>query len=162
VIRGRPWLSSNGILTRVVGVLIGRWTSHIFKVTRICNRRFAEYYETGTDCEIEAELHKGVSIMAVLIEDIFPVGVSVEFLDAVTDEMGVDGNLPSGGVMHAHFERDGRAQGVDVWESVEAYDQFVQSTLMPAMGKVAAAKGLDPSKMGEPEVKITEIHRLVR
>jgi hypothetical protein len=49
-----------------------------------------------------------------------------------------------------------------VWESVEAYEQFVQSTLMPAMGKVATARGLDPSKMGEPEVTITEVHRLVR
>ena len=37
-----------------------------------------------------------------------------------------------------------------------------QSTLLPAMVKVAAAKGLDPTKMGEPEVKITEVHRLVR
>jgi len=100
--------------------------------------------------------------MAVLIENVFPVGVTIELLDAVTDEMGVDSNLPPGGVMHAHFERDGRAHGVDVWESVEAYDQFVQSTLMPAMGKAAAAKGLDPSKMGEPEVKLTDIHRLVR
>jgi hypothetical protein len=95
--------------------------------------------------------------MAVLIEDVFPVGLTVELLDAVTDEMGVDGNLPPGGVMNVHFERDGRAHGVDVWESVEAYDQFVQSTLMPAMGKVAAARGLDPSKMGEPEVKVTEV-----
>jgi hypothetical protein len=89
-----------------------------------------------------------MSIMAVLIEDVFPVGVTIELLDAVTDEMGVDGNLPPGGVMHVHFERDGRAYGVDVWDSVEAYDQFVQATLMPAMGKVAAARGLDPSKMG--------------
>jgi hypothetical protein len=32
---------------------------------------------------------------------------------------------------------------------------------MPAMGKVAAARGLDISKMGEPEVTITEVHRLV-
>jgi hypothetical protein len=100
--------------------------------------------------------------MTVLIEDVFPVGVTIELLDAVTDEMGVDGNLPPGGVMHVHFERGGRAHGVDVWDSVEAYDQFVQSTLMPAMGKVVAARGLDPSKVGEPEVTITEIHRLVR
>ena len=100
--------------------------------------------------------------MTVLIEDVFPVGVTIELLDAVTDEMGVDDNLPSGGILHVHFDRDGRAHGVDVWDSVEAYDQFVQSTLMPAMGKVAAARGLDPSKLGEPEVKITQIHRLVR
>jgi hypothetical protein len=60
-----------------------------------------------------------------------------------------------------HFEKGGRAHGVDVFDSVEAYQQFVQSTLMPAMGKVAAARGLDISKMGEPEVTITEVHRLV-
>jgi hypothetical protein len=83
-------------------------------------------------------------------------------LDAVTDEMGVDAKLPPGGIVHAHFEKDGRAHGVDVWESVEAFEQFVQSSLMPAMAKVAAARGFDSSKMGEPEVTITEVHRLVR
>jgi hypothetical protein len=85
--------------------------------------------------------------MAVLIEDVFPVGVTVELLDAVTDEMGVDANLPPGGIVHVHFEKDGRAHGVDVWDSVEAYEQFVESTLMPAMGKVAAGQCLDPSKL---------------
>jgi hypothetical protein len=100
--------------------------------------------------------------MAVLIEDVFPAGVTIELLDAVTDEMGVDAELPPGGIVHVHFERDGRAHGVDLWDSVEAYEQFVQSTLMPAMDKVAAARGLDPSKVGEPEVTITEVHRLVR
>jgi hypothetical protein len=46
--------------------------------------------------------------------------------------------------------------------SVEDFEDFVPSTLMPAMGKVAVARGLDPSKMGGPEVTITEVHRLVR
>ena len=100
--------------------------------------------------------------MAVLIETVFPVGVTNELLDAVTDEMGVDADLPPGGVVHVHFEADGRAHGVDVWDSVEAYRQFVQSTLVPAMGMVAAAMGLDPSKVGAPEEKITEVHRIVR
>jgi hypothetical protein len=105
---------------------------------------------------------KGVLIMAVLSEDALPVGVTIELLDAVTDEMGVDAKLPPGGIVHAHFEKDGRSHGVDVWDSVEACQQFVQSTLMPAMGKVAAVRGLHPSKMGEPEVTIAEVHRLVR
>lgn len=100
--------------------------------------------------------------MTVLIEDVFPAGVTIELLDAVTDEMGVDATLPPGGVVHVHFERDGRAHGVDIWDSVEAYEQFVESTLMPTMGKVAAARGLDPSTLGEPEVIVTEVHRLVR
>ena len=100
--------------------------------------------------------------MTVLIETVFPVGVTNELLDAVTDEMGVDTELPPGGVVHVHFEEDGRAHGVDVWDSVEAYQQFVQSTLVPAMGKVAAARGLNPSNVGAPEEKITEVHRIVR
>jgi len=99
--------------------------------------------------------------MAVLIEDVFPAGVTIELLDAVTDEMGVDAALPPGGIVHVHFEKDSLAHGVDVWDSVEAYEQFVQSTLLPALGKVATARGLDPSKLGEPEVTITEVHRLV-
>jgi hypothetical protein len=58
--------------------------------------------------------------MTVLIEDVFPVGVTIELLDAVTDEMGVDAKLPPGAITHLHFENDGRAHGVDVWDSVEA------------------------------------------
>ncbi len=99
--------------------------------------------------------------MAVLIENVFPVGVTNELLDAVTDEMGVDAELPPGGIIHVQFEKGDRSHGVDVWDSVEAYEPFVQSTLVAAMGKVATARGLDPSKMGEPEVTITEIHRIV-
>ena len=57
--------------------------------------------------------------------------------------------------------RDGRSHGVDVWDSVEAYQQFVHSTLVPAMGKVAGARGLDPSNVGAPEETITEVHRFV-
>jgi len=99
--------------------------------------------------------------MTVLIENVFPAGATIELLDAVTDEMGVDTELPPGGILHVHFERDGHAHGVDVFESAESYQQFVESTLMPAMGKVAAAKGLDISQIGAPETTLTEIHRLV-
>jgi hypothetical protein len=100
--------------------------------------------------------------MAVLIEDVFPAAITIDLLDAVTDDMDVDANLPPGAIMHLHFEKDGRAHGVDVWDSVEAYELFVESTLMPALGKIAAARGIDLSQMGEPEVTVTEIHRLVR
>lgn len=100
--------------------------------------------------------------MAVLIEDVFPVGITIELLDAVTDEAGVDTQRPPGLISHVHFEKDGRAHGVDVFDSVESYQQFVESTLIPAMAKVAAARGLDISNMGEPEVTITEVQRVVQ
>ena len=82
-------------------------------------------------------------------------------LDAVTDEMGVDAKLPPGGIVHVHFEKGGRADGIDLTDSVETHDQVIQSTLLPAMAKVASARCLDPSTMGPPEVTITEVHRLV-
>ena len=82
-------------------------------------------------------------------------------IDAVTDEMDVDTHLPAGGILHVHYEKDGRVHGVDVWESAEALQKFMESTLQPAMGKVAAAHGVDLSQAGEPEMSITEVHRLV-
>jgi hypothetical protein len=89
--------------------------------------------------------------MAVLIEDVFPVGVTIELLDAVTDEMGVDGNLPAGGVMHVHFESDGRAHGVDVWDSVEAYDHFVQSTLSPPWARLLEREASTRRRWANPK-----------
>jgi hypothetical protein len=81
-----------------------------------------------TFCHAVQNYDKGLLVLAVLIEDVFPVGVTIELLDAVTDEMGVGAKLPPGGIVHVHFEKDGRAHGVDVWDSVEAYEQFVKST----------------------------------
>ena len=51
--------------------------------------------------------------------------------------------------------------GVDVWESAETLQEFMESTLQPTMGKVAAAHGIDLSQAGGPEMSITEVHRLV-
>src|ERR1700759_4817372 len=99
--------------------------------------------------------------MTVLIENVFPAGVTVELLDTVTDDMGVDAELPIGAVVHVHFEKGGRAHGIDVWDSVEAYERFLESTPLPAIARAAPAMGLDPAELGQPEVKITEVHRLV-
>ena len=99
--------------------------------------------------------------MAVLVELVFPAAFTIEMIDAVTDEMGVDAQVPAGAIVHVHYEKDGRVHGVDVWESAEALQKFMESTLPPAMGKVAAAHGVDLSQAGEPEMSITEVHRLV-
>ena len=100
--------------------------------------------------------------MAVLIESVFPAAITIEVIDAVTDEMGVDAQLPAGAILHVHYEKDGRVHGVDVWESAEHFQTFAESTLQPTMGKVAAAHGVDLSQAGEPEMTVTEVHRLVR
>jgi hypothetical protein len=100
--------------------------------------------------------------MAVLIEEVFPAAITIDLLDAVTDDVGVDAKLPPGLFMHLHYERDGRSHGIDVWDSLEAYELFATSALTPSIGKIAAARGIDLSQLGEPEVAVTEIHRLVR
>jgi hypothetical protein len=52
-------------------------------------------------------------------------------IDTVTDEMDVDAHLPAGGVLHAHYEKDSRVHGVDVWESAEALQKFMESARPP-------------------------------
>jgi hypothetical protein len=70
--------------------------------------------------------------VAILVELVFPAALTMEVIDAVTDEMDVDTRLPAGGILHLHYEKDGRVHGVDL------------------------------SQAGEPEMSITEVHRLVR
>ena len=100
--------------------------------------------------------------MAILVEQVFPAAVTMQMIDAVTDEMDVDTHLPAGVLVHVHYEKDGRVRGVDVWESAEAFQRFTELTLQPTIGRVAAAQGIDLGQAGEPEVSITEVHRLVR
>jgi hypothetical protein len=101
-------------------------------------------------------------VVAILVENVFPAAITIELIDAVTDEMDVDTHLPAGAILHVHYLKDGRVHGVDVWESAEAFQTFAERTLQPAIGKVAAARGIDLSQAGEPETSITEVHRLVR
>ena len=119
--------------------------------------------EKRTLCHDGENYDDGVSVMAVLIETVFPDGVTNELLDAVTDEMGVDGStLPPGGILHVHFEKAGpfpRRRRVGLSRGVSAV--CPSRRLLPAMGKVATARGLDPSNVGVPEETITEVHRIV-
>jgi hypothetical protein len=99
--------------------------------------------------------------MAIIYQQILPSAVPIDMLDAVTEEMDVDNDPPDGMIVHTHFEKDGRVQVIDVWQSVEQHDKFTESRLMPAMGKVAADRGFDLPQ-NEPEVSLTEVHRVVR
>lgn len=99
--------------------------------------------------------------MAVIMQQTLPPGVPIDMLDAVSDEMGVNDNPPDGMIVHTHFEKDGQVQVFDVWETAEHYRQFAESRLMPAMGKVAAARGFELPQAGL-EPTLIEVHRVVR
>jgi hypothetical protein len=100
--------------------------------------------------------------MAVIMRQAMPAAIPISLVDAVTEEMGVDSSPPAGMLVHTHYEKDGRVHIVDVWESAEQHQEFVESRLLPAMGKVAAAHGVDLAAAGPPDTDITEVHRVVR
>ncbi|MDT7543930.1 MAG: hypothetical protein QOE99_40 [Actinomycetota bacterium] len=100
--------------------------------------------------------------MPMIMKQVMPAGVPLSMLDAVTEEMGVDSNPPAGMLVHTHYEQDGQAHILDVWETAEAHQNFVESRLMPAMAKVAEAQGFDIAAAGPPETVFTEVHRAVR
>jgi hypothetical protein len=99
--------------------------------------------------------------MATILEQVMPEGVSLDMLDEVTDEMGVDGNPPDGMLVHIHFEQDGRVRVVDVWDSREAYEAFLDARLMPAMQAVLRRNGVEEAPP-QPETSMAEIHRVVQ
>jgi hypothetical protein len=99
--------------------------------------------------------------MTVILQQTMPEGTTLELLDEVTREMGVESDPPAGLIVHTHFEQDGRVRVVDVWESQDEYESFRDSTLMPAMQK-AAGQGMDMSQAPQPEQSILNVHGVVK
>jgi hypothetical protein len=84
-------------------------------------------------------------------------------LHQVTEEMGVIDDPPEGLIVHVTIVRDGAAEAVDVWESRQQFDSFVEQRLMPAFGKVAERNGLDPQAFaGGPGPDVYDAEDLVR
>jgi hypothetical protein len=91
-----------------------------------------------------------------------PEGVTVEVLDALTDEMDVRRDPPAGLVVHVHYEEGGRAYVIDVWESAQAYEAFAQERLGPAMERVAQRHGVAAPADGGGTPDVREVHGIVR
>jgi hypothetical protein len=100
--------------------------------------------------------------MAIIVKQVMSAGVPMDMIEGVTKEMDVENAPPPGMLVHTHYEQDGRVHIMDVWDSAEAHQQFVESRLMPAMGKVAERQGFDLAGAGQPETVITEVLRVVR
>jgi hypothetical protein len=82
--------------------------------------------------------------MAVLVIQEFEA--TTELYDKVNEKL--DDQQP-GGILHAAIDLgNGKMRAVDVWESREDWENFVQSKLIPAIAEV------DPNapQAGEPEV----------
>jgi hypothetical protein len=90
--------------------------------------------------------------MAVML--IGPVqGLDAETYDKINQEMGLSaGNLPDGLISHTAAQSDGDMMIVDVWESMEKFESFMQGMLMPAMEKVGVQIPDNPQPPDKYEV----------
>jgi hypothetical protein len=89
--------------------------------------------------------------MAVVVIQEFEA--TVEEYDQVNEKLG--DSPPDGSILHAGIDLGGgRMKAVDVWESVDAYQKFVQDRLIPAIAEVNP----DAPQAAEPEIH--EVHDL--
>jgi hypothetical protein len=89
--------------------------------------------------------------MAVLVIQDFEA--TLEEYDQVNEKLGDD--TPEGAILHTACDLGGgKMRAVDVWESAEAFQSFVQDKLIPAIAEVNP----DAPQAQEPE--ILEIHDL--
>jgi hypothetical protein len=80
-------------------------------------------------------------------------GLDADTYDKVSQEMGIsDQNLPDGLISHTAAPADGGMMTVDVWESMDKFDSFMESMLMPAMEKVGVPVPDNPQPPEQYEV----------
>ena len=87
--------------------------------------------------------------MAVVMQMEWP-GVSAEQYDQLRGIVNWETDPAPGGIFHVAFIDDGVFKVVDVWESPEQFQDFVDNRLMPGV----AQAGVE----GEPNVTITPAH----
>lgn len=87
--------------------------------------------------------------MAVVMRMSWPEA-SAEQYDQLKEVVGWEENPAEGGLFHVAFVDEGGFKVVDVWESSEHFQAFVDDRLMPGVAQV----GID----GEPQVTIAPAH----
>jgi hypothetical protein len=91
--------------------------------------------------------------MAIVV--IQEIDAPVEQYDQVSEKLG--DTPPDGLILHAGIDLgDGKMKAVDIWESAEKYQGWVQNELIPAIAEV------NPDAPQAPEPEIHEVHDLVK
>ena len=78
--------------------------------------------------------------------------LGLEDYDRVCEALNFPGDWPDGLLAHVAAEVDGRLRVMDVWESRERFDRFVEERLQAAM-REAVGDQAEP-----PEIAQTELH----
>jgi hypothetical protein len=91
--------------------------------------------------------------MAIVV--IQEIEAPVEQYDQVSEKLG--DTPPDGLIVHAGIDLgDGKMKAVDIWESAEKYQGWMQNELIPAIAEV------NPDAPQAPEPEIHEVHDLVK
>jgi hypothetical protein len=96
--------------------------------------------------------------MAVLIEQRLD-GVTQEMYDGVNARLNAQANPPAGLILHSSCATEGGWRIVDVWETAQAYQQFAEERIGPAVTAYAQEAGIEPRT---PETTITELYDVMR
>lgn len=76
-------------------------------------------------------------------------GMTSAIYDGVNEATNFPAEVPDGLISHVAGPVEGGFRVVDVWESPEHYDRFVQEKLGPALGQVEGADAVSPPKVQE-------------
>ena len=93
--------------------------------------------------------------MSVVVSAISP-GIDADRYEAVTDRVMPGDQLPEGCDLHIAGPVEQGWRVITVWDSREAFDQFREEKLLPAIREVAEG---GPPPVLQPEVN--EVHKLV-
>jgi hypothetical protein len=81
-----------------------------------------------------------------------------ETYEKIVAEVGVEGDAPAGLIVHVAGEVDGGTRIIDVWESEQAYEEFVTTRLRPASGRVLAGQ----ERPASPPPQVMQVKHLLR
>jgi hypothetical protein len=99
--------------------------------------------------------------MAVVLIQQMPENFRAEMYDATSSRMGLESDPPAGMISHAAgCDEAGQWRVVDIWESREAYDRFVEGQLGPAIRDTMTEMGMNPDDLPDTEKLFFDIHDL--
>ena len=79
-------------------------------------------------------------------------GIGAKEYEAMRNHVNWEGDVPPGAMFHVVAITDDGVRVTDVWESAEAFNDFVENRLMPGVQKLGIP--------GEPQVEILPAHTI--